>query len=339
MRHPLPILGALLLASACRATAPLHPPGSAALVGCAGELDWIQLDSGLRKRTYATCASTAEVRVAPTDGLVAILDRDAETVTVFDLLDRVQRRVIQLPAGSRPTDVEFLDRRSLVGVVCNGGSHLLEVGLKTGDTLGRVECSGTPIALATDVSTGAAWIALASPASVLVVDTDAREITHRVALPATPSDVAATPSGHELWVTSATANTLMVVDPCAATVELIPCAGGPSALRLSYDGALALVLCADSGEIATFDVAAREELRRSTPPPCADGTPALPTKLELEPPSAHLLVVSPNANRLDEMDIASGEWVRSLPTAARPTAIGWCRVHPRGQFAGEFSPR
>jgi DNA-binding beta-propeller fold protein YncE len=339
MRNPLLLSCVLLIASACNSTAPLHPPGSAALVGCAGELDWIHLDSGERKRTYPTCANPAQVRVAPTDGQVAILDRTAETITVFDLLDRVQRRVIQLPTGSRPTDIEFMDRRSRLAVACSGTQHLLEVGLKTGDTLGRIDCSGTPIALATDVRADAAYIALASPASVLVMNTKSREITHRAALPATPTDIAATPSGDELWVTSEAANTVMVIDPVAANAAILPCPGGPSSVRLSYDGRLALVLCKASGEVATFDVRTRTELRRSAPPATANGSPARPSDIELEPPGMHLLVVSPNANRLDELDLATGEWIRSLPTANRPTAIGWCRVHPRAQFAGEFPPR
>jgi DNA-binding beta-propeller fold protein YncE len=339
MRNPLLLSCVLLIASACSSTAPLHPPGSAALVGCAGELDWIHLDSGQRKRTYPTCANPAQVRVAPSDGQVAILDRAAETITVFDLLDRVQRRVIQLPSGSRPTDIEFLDKRSSVGVACSGKSHVLEVGLRTGDTLSEIECSGSPIALASDVNRAAAYIALSSPASVIVMNTKSRAITHRAALPATPTDIAATPSGDELWVTSATANTIMVVDPAAASAVILPCPGGPTALRLSYDGRLALVLCEASGEVATFDVRARTELRRSTPPSNADGSPARPSDIELEPPGVHLLVVSPNANRLDELDLATGRWVRNLPTASRPTSVGWCRVHPGAQFSGEFSLR
>lgn len=339
MRLSLPILGALLLSSACNSTAPLHPPGSAALVGCAGELDWIHLDSGQPKRSDPTYANPAQVRVAPTDGLVALLDPVAETITVFDLLDRVQRRVIQLPPGSDPTDIEFLDRRSRLAVTCSGTSHVLELGLKTGDTLGRIECSGTPIAIATDVQAAAAYIALAEPPSVLVLNTASREITHRAALPSAPTDLAASPRGSELWVTSAAANTLMVVDPVAASAVILACPGGPTDLRLSYDGTLALVLCEASGELATFDVRTRTELRRSKPPACTDGTAARPIDIELEPPGVHLLVVSTNANRLDELDLATGEWVRSLPTANRPTSIGWCRVHPRARLGGEFAPR
>lgn len=341
MRHTLSILGALLFASACNSTAPLHPPGSAALVGCAGDgvLDWIHLDSGQRKRTYESAAHPDQVRVAPTGGQVAILDRTAETVTVFDLIDRVQRRVIQLPAGSRPTDIEFTDRRSRLGVTCSGTTQLFELGLKTGDTLERVECSGTPIALATTPNRGTCAIALLEPDSVIVLNAATREITHRAALPATPTDIAVHPTRPELWVTSASTNTLMVVDPEAAEALVIACPGGPSTLRISYDGKLALVLCHASGEIATFDVATRKALRRSKPPARSDGSAAQPIDIELEPPGAHLLVVSPNANRLDELDLATGHWVRSLPTASRPTSIGWCRVHPGAQFGGEFAPR
>jgi len=102
---------------------------------------------------------------------------------------------------------------------------------------------------------------------------------------------------------------------------------------------LALILCTGSGELATFDVATRTELRRSKPPACADGSPAQPVDIELEPPGAQLLVVSTNANRVDELELATGKWVRSMPTAPHPTAVGWCRAQPGTRLTGELPPR
>ena len=323
---------AALLAPACNSAAPIHPPGSAALVGCAGELDWIHLDSGLRKRTYATTPRPDVVRVAQAGGQVAILDRAAETVTVFDAVDRVQRRVIALPAGSRPVDVDFADRRSKLAVAAAGGTTLYLVGTRTGDTLVRLDCGATPVAVAP--FDDALAVAFDAPASVGVVTADLTEVTRRLALPATPTDVAAHPDRDELWLTSANANTLMIADVAGSEVRVAPCPGGPSAIRVTYDGARALVLCAASGDVACFDTKTRAELWRATPAARKDGGRATPIDIELEPPGAHLLVVISDDDRLDELDVASGAWVRSMRTAPRPGGVGWLRVRANARMPG-----
>jgi len=327
-------LGTLLSGTGCRTAAPIHPPGSAALVGCGenGELDWINLDSGKRKRTYGTAHSPDIVRVAPSGGLVAVLDRKAETVTVFDIGDRVQRRVIELPAGSRPTDIDFIDRRSHLAVACPGNGSLITLGLKTGEVANTVDCGGTPVALAGHFEQDRVAVALTSPNSVVLLDSATGKELRRIALPATPGAIAQHPTRDELWVLSPGSNVVMVVDSGAARVRVLPCPGGPRAVRVSYDGKTALVMCAASGEIAAFDTRFLTEAWRSTPPVSANGKAAFPAAIELEPPGAHLLVVMTNANRLDEVEVETGKWLRSLQTAPRPLSVGWLRVRTTGRL-------
>ena len=314
---------ALLLASC--ASAPLHPPGSAALVGCAGELDWIQLDSGLRSRTFETTPRPDVVRVAPVGGLVAILDGAAATIAIFDAVDRVERRRIALPSGSLPADLEFTDPRSRLAVAGAGGTTLYVVGARTGELLATADLGATPVALASDPGGDRVVVALAAPNAVAWLDPETGAVLRRMALPSTPTDVALHPERDEVWATSASADTLMVADPGANEVRVAACPGGPSELRMNYDGRHALVLCAGAGDVAAVDTATRALLWRATPPAGPGGAPSRPSGIELEPPGVHLLVVCEDANALHEVDVETGVWVRSIQTAPAPRAVGWLR--------------
>ena len=192
--------------------------------------------------------------------------------------------------------------------------------------LSRTDCGGTPVAVAAKHEDDVLAVALRAPNSIALFPTGGGDATKRLALPATPTDVAWHPKRNELWITSADADTVMIVDVDASQVRIEACAGGPTTLHVNYDARHALVLCEKDGVVARFDVDARSEVWRARPPACADGSAARIASIALEPPGRYLMVAVPNDDRLDELDIETGNWARSLPTAGRPTAVGWLRI-------------
>ena len=127
-----------------------------------------------------------------------------------------------------------------------------------------------------------------------------------------------------------------VVD--AATLEVrakLECPGFPIRVKLTPDGALALVSAAKAGEVAVFDARTKELRRRvpmalphaagETPPPAA-GTQ--PIGILIPPHGREAYVACAAVDRVAVLDLATLKVARSFTTGSQPDGLAW--YAPRG---------
>lgn len=252
------------------ALALLAPPLSAATLLVANKsdhtIDLIDLESGKSTARLETGRAPHEVAVSPDRSRAVVAnygDRSAagSTLTVLDLRAARVEKTIELPAGSRPHGVAWIDG-SRVAVTAEGTASLLVVDVPKGAVAASVG-TGAEVSHMVALHGGRAFVANIGSGSVTVVDLAKGVKIRDVVTGAGAEGIAVRPGTAEVWVTNRAADTLSIVD--AETLEVkasLPAPGFPIRIAFTPDGRSALVSAARTGEVALFDAGARKEVRR-----------------------------------------------------------------------------
>jgi YVTN family beta-propeller protein len=300
----------------------------------------IDLASGKVVATLPTGEGPHEAATSP-DGRIALVANygtgpaAGRTLTVIDVPAARVRRTIELPAGSRPHGVLFLDgTRALV--TAEGIGALLLVDVERG-TLVATMATGQEIShmVATTPDGRRAFVTNIRSGTVTAIDLDARRVLAQIPTGDGAEGVAVRPDGREVWVTNRAANTVSVVD--VATLKVVaqlPSADFPIRVAFNHDGTQALVSNAKSGDLALFDVAARREIKRlGGDVTSAAGANMLglagsaPVGILIDPSGSRAYVAYTAADAIGVYDLAAGTLVATLVAGREPDGMA---LSPQG---------
>jgi YVTN family beta-propeller protein len=143
--------------------------------------------------------------------------------------------------------------------------------------------------------------------------------------------------GGRVWVTNRGADTVTVLDAASlATVATRACASFPIRAKATHDGRFVLVSCARSGDVAVFDAASCEEVRRVRMQLEAGdtsgrifgdsfGKSSVPVGILVEPEGGRAYVAHTNADVVAIVDLATWKVAGTLRGGKEPDGLGWSR--------------
>ncbi len=231
-------------------------------------VDLVDTQTLQSQATLATGLAPHEIAVSP-DGSEAIVSdygprgNPGSTLTLLSIPEAKVLRTIDISPHERPHGVVWFDE-DRVTVTTEGSRHLLVVVPSTGK-IDRAIATDQEISHMVSVTPDGerAFVANIGSGSVTAIDLSEGRKIRDIATGEGAEGIAITPDGKEVWVANRGADTLVVID--ASTLEILgrlPSPGFPIRIAMTPDGSRALVSCADSAEIALFDVGARKELLR-----------------------------------------------------------------------------
>ena len=281
-----------------------------------------------------------EVAVSPDGRLAVVADygdqRPGSTLTILDLEKRIAARKVDLAPHQRPHGIVWLGEEMRVAVTSETSKALLIVDLEAG----KVEKA---IATGQDVSHMVALtpdqrFAITSnigSGSATIIDLAEERAIANVKTGAGAEGIDVSPDGAFVWVGNRAADTVSVVDvKTQAVVATLPCKGFPIRVKLTPNGKHALVSCAKSGELALFDAATHEELKRFKTTLAAPGgdastlggefaTSATPIGILIHPDGKRAWVAHANADAIAVIDCERWEPVGSLSAGKGPDGLAW----------------
>jgi YVTN family beta-propeller protein len=297
----------------------------------------VDLATGEIAATVPTGQGPHEAAASP-DGRTVVVSnygtREAAggTLTVLDVPGARVVRTIDVGAGRRPHGVVFADARRVL-VTAEGARALLAVDVERGAVEAAIE-TGQEISHMVAVAPGGgrAFVANIGSGSVTAIDVAGRKALAHIRTGAGAEGIAARPDGREVWVANRAADTVSVVDVARlAVVAEIPCAAFPIRVAFTPDGKRALVTNARSGDVAVIDVAARKvtgRMRAALAAGDARGRVlafegATPIGVLVAPGGARAFVAHANADAVAELDLASGEVVRTFRAGREPDGMAY----------------
>ncbi len=132
----------------------------------------------------------------------------------------------------------------------------------------------------------------------------------------------------EVWVANRAADTLSIVDPNAGKVLAeLPTAALPIRVAFTPDGALALVSCADAGEVQVFDAATRRLTHTIVLLGDKTELSPLPIGLCIEPDGRRAWVACARGEFLAVVDLTTFRLVDRVPAGPGPDGMAWAQWH------------
>lgn len=232
-------------------------------------VDLFDLQAGKSIATLPTGKAPHEIAVSPNGKLAVISNygprgEPGSSLTVIDIAKAKVVRTIELGEHRRPHGMVWFDKKR-VAVTTEDSKHLLVVDALKGKVLNAVETAQEiSHMVAVTLDGKRAFVANIRSGTVTAIDLENGKKLKDIETGAGAEGIAITPDGKEIWVGNRGADTLSIIDPeTLEIVEEIPCKGVPIRVTITPDGRNALVSCADTGEVALFDVRLRKELRRA----------------------------------------------------------------------------
>jgi DNA-binding beta-propeller fold protein YncE len=343
MRVRVPPLAVALLLSLV-----LLPPAPAATLVVANKaeatLSLVDLAGGEVVATLPTGQGPHEVGISP-DGRFALVtdygtgQAPGSTLTLVDVAAAAVVRTIELGEYRRPHGVVWLDgRRALVTAEAN--QALLEIDVQAGTVLRALPTDQEVSHMVVATPDGArAFVANIGSGTVTAIDlAEGWKRAHAVT-GAGAEGIALAAGGREVWVTNRAADTLTVLD--ARTLDRlaeIESPGFPIRATATARGQI-LVTRARAGDLVVYDAATRAEVRtvafdlRALAPEGrlfggAFGDSSVPIGVVVDGAGERAFVAHANADVVTEVDLATGEILRTLRAGKEPDGMGWTPVAP-----------
>jgi YVTN family beta-propeller protein len=241
---------------------------------------------------------------------------------------------IDLGEHRRPHGIQFVDDRSVV-VTSEDSRALLLVDVLEGKVT-RVMPTEQELShmVVLTPDRARAFVANIGSGSVTALDMQSGAILKQIVTGQGSEGIDITPDGREVWVANRAADTLCVIDARKLeVVATLPCAKFPIRIKTTPDGVLALVSCAESGDVAVFDIAKRAEVRRISMGIQASekvsdrlinfGESPTPIGILIRPDGQRAYIANTNADIVTELDLSTWQIVARIPTGKQPDGLGW----------------
>jgi DNA-binding beta-propeller fold protein YncE len=302
----------------------------------------IDLDNGHVVATLPTGEGPHEVGISP-DGRFALVtnygtrERDGNSLTLIDIAAAAVVSTIDLGDYGRPHGVEWLDdEQAAVTAEANRALIIVDVATKkVALSIGTDQEVSHMVAL--DPDRGRAYTTNIGSGSLTVLDLGKGVRASNIATGEGAEGIAVSASGKHIWVTNRAADTITILD--AGTLEKageIASEGFPIRATATPKGQV-LVTRARAGDLAIYDASTFEELRIVTfnlesmdveERLFGDrfGDSSVPIGVIVDSAGERAWVAHANADIITEIDLGSGNVVRTLRAGKEPDGMGFSEL-------------
>jgi DNA-binding beta-propeller fold protein YncE len=316
------------------------------------EVTFVDPGSGVALATVQTGFAPHEISVSP-DGRRAVVsnygtrDQPGTSLSIIDLAQPREIRRIELAPHTRPHGVAWY-AQDRIAVTTEGSQSLLVVDPEAGQVvqaIGTAQAASHMVAVSADAAR--AYVTNIGSGTTTVIDLAAGRKVTDLATGAGSEALALSPDGRELWVAARAAAEIAVLDTGSLEITArLPAPGMPIRIAFAADGRTALVTCAQSSEIASFDRLRRTELGRRKidvePAPGAAQRPfaqlapgsALPVGLLWSGDGRTAYVAATMGDRVLRVNGASLEILSTIEVGGEPDGLAFTDVQPKAPCHG-----
>ncbi|MGB0953536.1 MAG: YncE family protein [Planctomycetota bacterium] len=253
-------------------------------------------------------------------------------------------RVIDLGAAIRPHGLVFDAKGEHLWLTAEVTGELWRVHLESGKVTDKVDVgkgAGHMVARLDDHHLYVSHIADGCVTPVVRQADGTWKAGERIATGAGAEGIWVEPGTTNVWVTNRAEDTISLVSAeIGQAYHKIDCPGFPIRVAFTHDGRLAVVSCANTGDIAVFDTETYELLTRIPIGLTAEedartrlfgdkfGDSPVPIGMVIADNDYHLFVSCAGADRIAVIDLRLGRVVGSLATDKEPDGIGWYPAPP-----------
>ena len=277
-------------------------------------LSRVDLASGVETHEVSSCPNPHELAVSPDRRYVALACYSGSGLEIFRTSDLGLVKRIELGEGARPHGVFWHENGTLFASAEGRGSIFAVEAPLSDDPEVREVGSGAPgpHMVVVDAAGKAAWGTIIPSGTVVRYDLASGSETGRAVLGGQTEGLALSADGGALWVGANQANTVYRLDPETLAVEG-EVASGPVPIRVAEHPGGRWIVSSDFGDggLSVID-ATTNEVVRSIPVSGSQG--AAQVTLVFSEDGSHLYAAETATNTIAEIDFASGEVLRRLPT-------------------------
>lgn len=166
----------------------------------------------------ASAGSSSSLMDISADGtLLACTNRDSGTVTVVDL--KAQRKLHEVPLGSKPEGVTFLGDSHRLAAAVYGDDKVVFVDADAGKAMGSVDVFDEPYGIVSSPDGSRVFVTLDYPGQVVEIDAVAKKATRSFPAGAFTRGLAISNDGRRLYVTEYYTSTVKVFDTDGTPVD------------------------------------------------------------------------------------------------------------------------
>ena len=299
----------------------------------------IDLKSGEVIATLPTGEGPHEVGVSPNGRFALVTNYGnrggaGRSLTLIDVPAATVVKTIDLGKYKKPHGVEWLDDER-AAVTVEASRSLLVVDVKKGEIIQTIRTDQEiSHMVALDPEGKRAYTANMGSGSMTVLDLEKGERERNITTGEGAEGIAVSPSGKHVWVTNRDADTITVLDAeTFETVREIRSKGFPIRATATPKGQM-LVTRARTGELAIYNAETFEEVRIvAFDLHSMDveerlfgdrfGDSSVPIGVIVDGSGEHAFVAHANADVITEVDLATGEIVRSMRAGKEPDGMGF----------------
>lgn len=299
----------------------------------------IDLDSGEVVATLPTQDGPHEVGISP-DGRYALVSNygvrgsSGQSLTLIDIPAASVVKTIDLGQQTEPHGVEWLDDKH-AAVTIEASKALAVVDVMQGEIVQTIDTDQeTSHMVALDREGQRAYVTNIGSGSVTVVDLETGKRISNIPTGDGAEGVAVSNSGEHIWVTNRGADTVTVLDAVTLeTVREFDSKGFPIRATATPKAQI-LVTRARAGDLVIYDAVTLAEVRTvSFDLKSMDveerlfgdrfGDSSVPIGVIVDGAGDHAFVAHANADVITEVNLATGEIVRTLRAGKEPDGMGY----------------
>lgn len=299
----------------------------------------IDLTSGQVVATLPAGEGPHEVGISPDERLALVTNygnRDApgHSLTLIDIAAAEVVRNIDLAEYPRPHGVEWLDQTRAV-ITAEDNRALILVDVETGEVVQAIDTDqDLSHMVALDRGAKRAYVTNIGSGSLTVLDLEQGERTRNIETGEGAEGIAVTASGARIWVTNRGADTITVLDAeTFETLKEIPSEGFPIRATATPRDQI-LVTRARAGDMVIYDAKTLAEVRTvAFDLKSMDvkerlfgdrfGDSSVPIGVVVDNAGEQAFIAHANADVITQVDLASGEIVRTLRAGREPDGMGY----------------
>ena len=277
-------------------------------------LSRIDIANGEETHRAETCENPHEVTVSPDDSKVMVACYSGRSLQVFETNDLTPVREIQLGENARVhAAIWHDDYRVVAGAEGRGSVYTID-GLAANDE-NLVEIGGDgpgPHLIAVHPDGSTAWGTIIPTGEVVRYDLNTgREVARRRIGEAIEA-LALSPDGESLWVSSNTDSVAYRLDPMTLEVQAEVTTGEvPIRLAMHPSGDFLVSSNFGSGDLTVIDIKSNRVVRTI---PVSGSRDAVQVTLVFSEDGSRLYAAETATDTIAEIDFATGEVLRRLPT-------------------------
>ncbi|GAA4839736.1 hypothetical protein GCM10023201_31950 [Actinomycetospora corticicola] len=275
--------------------------------------------------TVPVGSSPVAMQVAPDGRFAYVANRDAGTVTVFDVAAGAAVGTIPVPGSPQALAFSPDGAEAYVALLGAAGptGEVVVVDTASGTVTARVPTGSRPAALAVAPDGGRVYASDPDGGSVTVVDPGSDAVVDRIAVGAGPHGLAVSPDGTRLAVTNDDADRVTVVDAAGGPPTPTPVGRAPHAVAWHPTEPWLLVADFAGNGLSVVDAGAGRVL--ATVP-----TAVHPQAVAPSADGRYAYVAAIDANVVQVVDPRTATVTATIPTGRAPSAVA---VTPDGRTA------